>query len=123
VANPARGVTSVHRCAVAAATILVAPETAGEAGTFATIRDPQGATLSFWQPDQHRGTWSDGTHGAVTPPVLLTPEPRLSAAFLAATLDWSASPSGAHGLVEPVRCRAWTTFEGGARWSTPPRPD
>ncbi|PZS36395.1 MAG: hypothetical protein DLM58_01830 [Pseudonocardiales bacterium] len=88
---------SVRRCAEAGGTVVVAPATVGDLGHFATIRDPRGATLSLWQPGLHRGTWSDGGHGAVAPPILLTPDRQASEAFLAAVVDWSTSPAGMHG--------------------------
>jgi len=109
--------TSVRGCAAAGATILVASAAAGDLGRFATIRDPLGATLSFWQPGQHRGTWSDGTHGAVAPPLLLTPDPQSSAAFLTAALDWSASPTGAHGPAGYEEVRIVRSPRGPAVWA------
>jgi predicted enzyme related to lactoylglutathione lyase len=108
---------SVRRCAAAGATILLAPAAAGDLGRFATIRDPQGATLSFWQPGQHRGTWSDGTHGALAPPLLLTPDPRSSAAFLTAALDWSINPTGAHGPAGHEEVRVVTRPRRPAVWA------
>ena len=59
-----------------------------DAGRMAVITDPEGATLSIWQPNQHRGSKIVNEHGSVNFNVLATRDLERAKAFYGDVFGW-----------------------------------
>jgi len=67
---------------------IVAPSDIPNVGRFAVLQDPTGATISIFQPGQHRGFTNFGDIGAPCWEDLNTPDPEKAATFYGEWLGW-----------------------------------
>ncbi len=77
----------------AGATILAESFDVFDAGRMATFTDPEGATISVWQPVRHRGSLVVNEHGGVNFNDLYTRDPAQASEFYGAVFGWE--------LIEP----------------------
>jgi predicted enzyme related to lactoylglutathione lyase len=82
------------------ATVLLAPMRILDHGRLVILRDPGGAVLGLWEPDQTRGVELLDAPGALAWNDLRTPDVAAGVAFYAALFGWTAEPAGA---ADPVR--------------------
>ena len=72
----------------AGGTVFMDPFDVMDAGRMAVITDPEGATLSIWQPNQHRGSKIVNEHGSVNFNVLATRDLERAKAFYGDVFGW-----------------------------------
>ncbi|WP_435737397.1 VOC family protein [Cellulosimicrobium sp. PMB13] len=79
--------------------VLDGPVTVGDAGRMAVVRDRQGATCRFWQPDGRLGAQRVNEPGAWNFSNLLTPDPERALHFYGPLLGWEVSLDLGAGMV------------------------
>jgi len=95
----------VDRFGAAGGAVLVPPTAAGGAGTFAAVRDPQGAAVSFWQPGTLDGTCRCLRPGTFAGARLCTPDAAASVAFHREALG--CAPQIARPAARPAHHAHW----------------
>ncbi len=80
--------------AAAGATVISAPLDVFDAGRMAMFADPDGASISLWQPMLHRGALVVNEHGGVNFNDLYTRDIDAAAAFYRAVFGWETLELG-----------------------------
>ncbi len=88
-------------------TVLMGPLDVMDVGRMAVIRDPQGATLSVWQPLKHCGVGRSGEPNTHCWSELAARDAAAAERFYTAVLPWSA----AHQAMGPVDYVMWMRGE------------
>jgi uncharacterized protein len=83
----------------AGGTVVTEPFDVFESGRMAVFVDPQGATISVWQPKEHLGSRIVNEHGTVNFNDLRTTDIEGAKAFYGAVFGWSLLPMGGPGGV------------------------
>jgi predicted enzyme related to lactoylglutathione lyase len=78
--------------------VLTEPFDIFEAGRMAVFADPEGAALSVWQPNQHRGASVVNEPGSLNFNGLHTRDPEGAKAFYGAVFGWELLPMGMWAL-------------------------
>jgi predicted enzyme related to lactoylglutathione lyase len=81
----------------AGGTVLTEPFDVFDSGRMAVFADPQGATFSVWQPNQHLGSRVVNEHGTVNFNDLNTTDIEAAKAFYGAVFGWGLLPMGGPG--------------------------
>ncbi|WP_251149748.1 VOC family protein [Cellulosimicrobium sp. Marseille-Q4280] len=79
--------------------VLAGPTTVGSAGRMAVVRDRQGATCRFWEPDERLGAQRVNEPGTWNFSILRTPDPERALHFYGPLLGWEVSPDLGAGMV------------------------
>jgi uncharacterized protein len=82
----------------AGGSVLTEPFDVMDSGRMAVFADPEGATISAWQPNRHRGATVVNEHGSLNFNNLHTRDPERAAAFYGAVFGWDALPLGMWAL-------------------------
>jgi predicted enzyme related to lactoylglutathione lyase len=89
---------SVAQAAELGAAVLMQPYDVMKAGRMAVIRDPTGAVLALWEPDEHIGADIVNVPGALCWNELQTHDPSKAKAFYGDLFGWTAGRiSGSEG--------------------------
>jgi uncharacterized protein len=76
------------KAADAGGTVAMEPFDVMSSGRMAVIVDPEGAALSLWQPNDHKGARVVNEHGALNFNTLATRDPERAKAFYGAVFGW-----------------------------------
>ncbi len=87
--------------AAAGGKVMMEPFDVMESGRMATFTDPEGAVLSAWQANQHRGARIVNEHGSLNFNGLNTREPEAAKKFYGAVFGWQT-------LTLPGGVEMWT---------------
>lgn len=79
----------------AGGSVVVEPDTTGDAGRMAVFADREGAAFSVWEPHRHRGAAVVNEHGAVNFNNLHTRDADAARAFYGAVFGWEILDIGA----------------------------
>jgi len=82
--------------------VLDGPTTVGSAGRMAVVRDRQGATSRFWEPDERLGAQRVNEPGTWNFSILRTPDPERALHFYGPLLGWEVDPDLGAGMVRVV---------------------
>jgi uncharacterized protein len=87
---------AASKVAAAGGKLLMEPFDVMESGRMATFADPEGAVVSVWQANQHRGARVVNEHGSLNFNGLNTREPEAAKPFYGAVFGWQtlALPGG-----------------------------
>lgn len=85
---------TVERARAAGATIVAEPFDVFDAGRTAVFTDPEGATISVWEPNEHRGALAVNMHGGLNFNDLYTRDVERAGEFYGAVFGWQLLPMG-----------------------------
>jgi predicted enzyme related to lactoylglutathione lyase len=85
---------TVAKVREAGGTVLMGPDSAGEAGRMAVCADSAGATFCVWQADRHQGAAVVNEHGAVNFNTLRTRDLEGARAFYGSVFGWEVLDLG-----------------------------
>jgi predicted enzyme related to lactoylglutathione lyase len=74
-------------------TVLAGPFDVFDVGRMAVLRDPQGAVISAWQPNRHKGVGIAGVNGSVCWSELLTTDTSAAKDFYSRLFGWEMKVS------------------------------
>lgn len=80
------------------ATVLVGPMDVAEHGRMVVLRDPTGAVIGLWQPNQHQGVGLWGEEGAYCWSELMTRDTAAATRFYTALFGWTTKVSEGAGF-------------------------
>jgi predicted enzyme related to lactoylglutathione lyase len=76
------------KAAEAGGTVVAEPFDVMDSGRLAVVADPEGATISLWQANNHKGARVVNEHGALNFNTLATRDPERAKAFYGAVFGW-----------------------------------
>ncbi|HUF99382.1 MAG TPA: VOC family protein [Ilumatobacter sp.] len=85
---------TITKAKAAGATIINEPFDVFDAGRTATFADPEGAVISVWQPERHRGALAVNEHGGVNFNDLYTRDLERAKEFYGAVFGWETLELG-----------------------------
>ena len=88
---------TVAKVKEAGGTVVSEPYDVFDSGRLAVFADPQGATFSVWQPNQHLGSRVVNEHGTVNFNDLATTDVEGAKAFYGAVFGWGLLDMGGEG--------------------------
>ncbi len=87
--------------------VLFGPFDVAEAGRMAVLQDPQGATFSVWQANEHPGIHLRNENDTLCWSELMTPDTDAATAFYGGLFGWEPQTSDTEGM------RHYTSFHTG----------